>query len=689
MNWNIIDQPTAHDWVRALCLTLMHSLWQGLFAAIGAGIILLCTRKSKPALRYNLLALVMLLFVAATVGTFVVTVKSTSIEISSPVSQSMPWGRHSVFSDDADVVTIVAASVVAENGWALHMIDFFSSNAKLIVAGWFLVFIIKSFLAASGLFYLRKVARQVSTPEMKWIVRFYELAERMRIGQEVELRESVQVAVPMVIGFLKPVVLVPLGMLANLPAAQVEAILLHELAHIRRRDYLINLVQIFCENVFFFNPAVWWISRLIREEREHCCDDLAISVMQNKTSFIHALVSFQEYNQSRPAFEMAFSKKRNHLLDRIKRIVNNNNKPLDAMEKLFVTFSLAAAIALSAATAPEKPSTAGKLPVVKEIRPQRTESLPGKIAKIPSPKEQHVVISEPDTLPKKKLRSGDMEIHSANVYTPQQGISTYNVTRNNKQYEIVKRNNRIISLYVDDQEIPESDYAKYQPEIDKIMAEVKAQHELAEKQREEAQEMRKIAEEQRRLAEKQREEAQVMRLEAEKQREHASQMRVDAKKQREYADQMRQNINSNRDEAEKMRLEAEKQREAAEDMRKQADQMRREAEKQREHAAEQRVQAEGQRKQAEEMRRVAEKQREVYMKRQEAVIEELAGAGLVKDKDELSFKLSDDELIVNGEKQSAELHQKLKAKYLNDGGDQKSTMYYNYNGRSGYSTRAR
>ncbi|MBO9614860.1 MAG: peptidase M56 BlaR1 [Dyadobacter sp.] len=689
MNWNIIDQPAAHEWVRALCLTLMHSLWQGLVAAIVTGGILLCTRKSKPAFRYNMLAIVMLLFVATAVGTFVFTLRSTNVEMASPGSQSMPWGTHSVFSDDANAVTIIAATVFAENSWIGHIVDFFSSNAKLIVAGWFLVFALKSILAASGLLYLRKVAQQVSTPEMKWIVRFYELAERMRIGQEVELRESVQVAIPMVIGFLKPVVLVPLGMLANLPAAQVEAILLHELAHIRRRDYLINLVQIFCENVFFFNPAVWWISRLIREEREHCCDDLAISVMQNKTSFIHALVSFQEYNQSRPAFEMAFSKKRNHLLDRIKRIINNNNKSLDAMEKLFVTFSLAAAIALSAATAPEKPATARKAPAIKEVRNSGVQPLLGKMATIPLPKAQTPVIQEPDTLPKKKPRSEEMEIHSANVYTPQQGISTYNVTRNNKQYEIVKRNDKIISLFVDDQEIAPGDYAKYQPEIDKIMAEVKAQHELAEKQREEAQEMRKIAEGQRRVAEKQREEAREMRLEAEKQREHANQMRLDAKKQRDYADQMRLNANANRDEAAKMRLEAEKQREAAEDMRKQADQMRKEAEKQREHAAEQRVQAEGQRKQAEEMRKEAEKQREVYLKRQAAVIEELTGAGLVKDKDDLSFKLSDDELIVNGEKQSADLHQKLKAKYLNDGGDKKSTMYYNYNGRSGYSTRAR
>ncbi|MDR6806269.1 beta-lactamase regulating signal transducer with metallopeptidase domain [Dyadobacter sp. BE34] len=684
MNWNIIDQPIAHEWVRALCLTLMHSLWQGLVAAIGAGIILLCTRKSKPAFRYNLLALVMLLFVVGTVLTFNLMIRDSGEISGSVVVFSKEWGVPTTFQHAGDI-----ALATAETDWIMKIMAFFNANAQVIVAGWFLVFVLKSILAASGLLYLRKVAQQVSTPEMKWIVRFYELAERMRIGQEVELRESAQVAVPLVIGFLKPVVLVPLGMLANLPAAQVEAILLHELAHIRRRDYLINLVQIFCENVFFFNPAVWWISRLIREEREHCCDDLAISVMQNKTSFIHALVSFQEYNQSRPAFEMAFSKKRNHLLDRIKRIVNNNNKSLDAMEKLFVTFSLAAAIALSAATTPEKPVTAGKAPAVKEVRLNEVKPLLGEVKAVPSPKAQNSFIQEPDTLPKKKLRSEGMEIHSANVYMPQQGISTYNVTRNNKQYEIVKRNGKIISLFVDDQEIAAENYAKYQPEIDKIMVEVKAQHELAEKQREEAQEMRKIAEEQRRVAEKQREEAQVMRLEAEKQREHASQMRLDAKKHQEYADQMRVNANANHDQLAKVRGEAEKMREAAEDMRKQAELMRREAEKQREHADEQRVQAEGQRKQAEEMRREAEKQREVYMKRQEAVIEELTGAGLVKDKDELSFKLSDDELIVNGEKQSADLHQKLKAKYLNDGGDKKSTMYYNYNGRSGYSTRAR
>jgi len=91
----------------------------------------------------------------------------------------------------------------------------------------------------------------------------------------------------MVIGLVKPAILVPLGLLSNLPPGQVEAVLLHELAHIRRKDYLVNLLQSFAEAIFFFNPAVLWISSLIREERENCCYDIAIGGIKNKNKFIN------------------------------------------------------------------------------------------------------------------------------------------------------------------------------------------------------------------------------------------------------------------------------------------------------------------------------------------------------------------------------------------------------------------
>src|SRR4030095_11498069 len=88
--------------------------------------------------------------------------------------------------------------------------------------------------------------------------------------------------VPVVIGHLKPVILFPIGILNSLPQNEVEAILLHELAHIARNDFLINLLQQFTEIIFFFNPAVIWVSSCIKSERENCCDDIAISVTQDK-----------------------------------------------------------------------------------------------------------------------------------------------------------------------------------------------------------------------------------------------------------------------------------------------------------------------------------------------------------------------------------------------------------------------
>lgn len=651
MNWNIFDQPGARQWVEALCLTLMHSLWQGLIAAILAGVILLSTRKSKPALRYNLLAMLMLTFFAGAAVTFWLVSGPFTVPSAAQAAFTQEW-----LTSVAAPGTSGAVNGVMQMDIIAQIVGFFSRNADVIVTIWMTVFVLKSLQACMGRLYLYKITKSVSSPGMQWVVRFYELAERMGVRREIELAESAQVTAPMVIGFLKPAVLVPLGMLANLPAAQIEAILLHELAHIRRNDYLVNLLQVFCENVFFFHPAVIWISKLIREEREHCCDDLAIGVMQNKTSFIHALVSFQEYNQSRPSLEMAFSKKRNHLLERIKRIINNNNKPLDAMEKLFVSFSLIAAITLSAANSPERPEKPQPVGAVMQKKVVLGEIV-GLVQK-PIP-----VAALPDTLPRKKRAVSEMQIHSASVRSPREGISTYNVTRNNKQYEIVQRNGRTISLWVDDREIPESDYGKYQSEIDKILEEVKVQHARAEKQREEAEQMRKAAEGQRRLVEKQREEAHVLRMEAEKQREEAHQQRLEAEKQRQHAEQMRLSAGKGREEAEQMRVLAAKQRGEAEVMRKQADEMR---------------------KMAEEQRKAAEKQREEYVKIQEDIIDELTQAGLVKDKETLSYRLSDEELIVNGSKQSAALHQKLKAKYLKDLGDRKFELMYNYRNQNGH-----
>jgi bla regulator protein BlaR1 len=187
-----------------------------------------------------------------------------------------------------------------------------------------------------------------------WENRLLRLAKQLHIEQAIRLMESGIAKVPVVVGHLKPVILIPIGLINSLPINEVEAILIHELAHIRRRDYLVNLLQSFMEIVFFFNPAVLWISHLVRTERENCCDDLAIAQSCNKRDYIRAMVSCEEYHGAGAAYVMAFPGTRSTLLYRVTRIVGNRNHSLNLFEKTILAVCLVVmGLGISAFTARE------------------------------------------------------------------------------------------------------------------------------------------------------------------------------------------------------------------------------------------------------------------------------------------------------------------------------------------------
>ena len=119
------------------------------------------------------------------------------------------------------------------------------------------------------------------------------LARRLHLTRRISLLESRLVDVPTVVGWIKPVVLLPVSALAGLSAEQLEAILAHELAHIRRHDYLVNLLQTLVETLLFYHPAVWWLSGRIRAERENCCDDLAVSLCGDPVTYASALADLE------------------------------------------------------------------------------------------------------------------------------------------------------------------------------------------------------------------------------------------------------------------------------------------------------------------------------------------------------------------------------------------------------------
>lgn len=336
MSINTITSAVSDQLMAALCNTLVYSLLQGVLLAAIAGLIVVCTRKASAATRYNLLTGALLLFTAGAIVTFAMQFNHTPTQTSvQTVAQPNPVANiqvtqvvdsHPAPAAKPDLLTVIS--------------NFLNTYHNSIVLVWFLIICARCIQLATGLQGIYRLKRsKVYEPDADWIAWVRGMAGKLGIKQKIVLLESGLARVPMVIGHLKPVILIPVGLLTALSTAEIEAILMHELAHIRRRDYLVNLLQNLVEIVFFFNPAVLWVSQLIKTEREHCCDDMALAQNTSRSEYIRALVSCEEY-QTAPAYAMAFPGQKNHLVDRVKRLVTNRNHSLDVFEKTLLTICL-------------------------------------------------------------------------------------------------------------------------------------------------------------------------------------------------------------------------------------------------------------------------------------------------------------------------------------------------------------
>jgi uncharacterized protein (TIGR03435 family) len=145
------------------------------------------------------------------------------------------------------------------------------------------------------------------------------IASQLGLARFVRIVELMDVDVPLVVGCLRPVVVLPIAALTQLNAAQVEAILAHELAHVRRHDYVVNLVQTLAETLLFYHPAVWWLSARIRDEREHCCDDVAVAVCGNPVEYATALAELEQWRTGDVGLAAAATG--GSLLNRVRRIL--------------------------------------------------------------------------------------------------------------------------------------------------------------------------------------------------------------------------------------------------------------------------------------------------------------------------------------------------------------------------------
>ena len=337
-------QWIAEPVLKALCWTFIHSLWQGLLAAIAAGIVISSTRKTKASLRYNLLVILFSTSLLIACISFFIVLSHFSSRTEN-LSFHTTGNQH-----DAGAVPFPESfsfQVSNKETLTAQFIAFCNRHAGLAVLLWFTLFVFKCLQLVYGLHHIRQLRKlQIFPPLKEWTMITEQLSKRLGIRKTPVLLESRLVDAPIAFGFLRSAILVPAGLFTNLPPEQVKAVLLHELAHIRRNDYLVNLLQSFAETVFFFNPAFLWISALIRREREACCDDIVLAHLPHKRSYLDALVSFQERSLLQAGTAMALIPQKGDLLRRINRMLTQENHRLNGAERIFLVLGILAVVAL-------------------------------------------------------------------------------------------------------------------------------------------------------------------------------------------------------------------------------------------------------------------------------------------------------------------------------------------------------
>jgi bla regulator protein BlaR1 len=484
-----LQQWFPNEVLKAIGWTLIHSLWQGSLAAVVAGIIIISTRRSEARIRYNLLSLVLVLFVITTVITFSQQLKTRSIAHNIVARPADPAGQTSfAFTETNFDISPVAAKISAID----RFVSYFNANADLFVLLWAIFFFVHCIKLLTGLAGIQRMLhyKTHASPE-EWRSRLDQLGIVLGIKQTVGLLQSELIKVPAVIGILKPVILVPIGLLSHLPPEQAEAILLHELAHIRRNDYLVNILQRFTEAVFFFNPALLWISSLIRQEREACCDDIVVANTTHKGNYLEALVSFQEYSLAASGYAMAISSKRNYLLNRVKRMITHENKKLNLMEKLLLCTGLLVVTAFNFISQKEfvnndkrDIAVAGFVKQTAASNEATNAGLSAPANKLAIKKENKKPVSEvrvnsaiQDTVPrsskgKEKTGYDDLKFPGISSNVNNDGKSKTETTtvtdQDGKKYTYTKLNDKITSLTIDGKTIPENEIGNYSPLFDRI-----------------------------------------------------------------------------------------------------------------------------------------------------------------------------------------------------------------------------
>ncbi len=360
-----------HNWMpdsllQALGWTLVHSLWQLILIAGLLWLVLRMAHRATPALKYSLSVGAMVLSLAVVLGTF-----SYEFNLDSSRYSVHTLAAQSILSNPS--IEVPSGGVESTMRLASVWVE---QNIPFLVNFWFfgsLLFLFRLVNSLSEIRILRKSSMPVTDFQLEKIA--YRLAGKMRIKKVLELRISESAVSPLTFGTFKPIVLLPAGLIFQLSPMQLEAIIAHELAHVKRNDYLINLLLSGLEVIFFFHPCYWWMNQTVKELRENAADDLAIKVGVEPKNLATGLAEVLNFaRQNPPELAQAAGKKRNPTLQRIKRILGYpaQNYPQNPIISIPMLLTLTLSLGLMASAqqdAPKSTPIAPSAPSSKQIAP--------------------------------------------------------------------------------------------------------------------------------------------------------------------------------------------------------------------------------------------------------------------------------------------------------------------------------
>jgi len=316
----IIHDIFPFPFINALGWTLLHSIWQIMIIGCILVLVRMVLANLSPHIKYRISVLAMILIVFFSVVTFFTYYQSQDY-FAIPEKNA---------GNDEQIIPLYSAEIIAgkasavpEQHISIMIKAFLQEHLGSLVFIWFIGIVLLSVKVGGGYFNAQriKVRKTRNIPE-ELNSKITGLCAELGLKKQVNVLQSKAVILPAVIGYLKPAIILPAAMITGMPANQLESIIIHELAHIVRKDHLVNLIQSFVEIIYFYHPLIWWISNTIRLDREQSCDDMVVQLSDNSLDYAKALSELAGYSISTSNSVVGLTGKKNHLLKRIKRITN-------------------------------------------------------------------------------------------------------------------------------------------------------------------------------------------------------------------------------------------------------------------------------------------------------------------------------------------------------------------------------